>query len=115
MKRHLFAYKTAAARRKAWPWLDETTIPTGQFYPSQGRQVVDTRLIYTRPTFTQDGETIEAGSESALFFTSVLTADDMSDDPAWFGVVDADGSRKWAAGVSEKDVAAIIEPDVGAY
>ena len=112
MKRHLLAYKTAAARRNAWPWPEDAKIPTGQFYPSHGQQVVDTRLIYTRPTFTHDGEAREAGSESALFFTSVLTDDDLSDDPAWIGAIE-DGNRTWKPGVSEEDMAAIIEPDVG--
>jgi len=115
MKRHLLAYKTAAARRKAWPWPEDTTIPTGQFYPSHGRQVVDTRMVYSHPTYTQDGENTvldQAGSESAMFFTSVLTDDDMSDDPAWFGAIE-DGTRTWKPGVSEEDMAAIIEPDVG--
>ena len=112
MKRHLLAYKTAAARRAAWPWPEDAKIPTGQFYPSHGQQVVDTRLIYTRPTFTQDGEAMEAGSESALFVTSVLTDDDLSNDPAWFGAIE-DGTRTWAAGISAEDTAAMIEPDVG--
>ena len=76
---------------------------------------MDTRLIYTRPTFTQDGETTvldQAGRESALFFTSALTDDDLSDDPAWIGATE-DGTRTWAAGISAEDMAAIIEPDVG--
>ena len=113
MKRHLLAYKTAAARRAAWPWPEDAKIPTGQFYPSHGRQVLDTRLIYTRPTFTHHGEAMEAGSESALFFVSVLTDDDLSDDPAWIGAIDADDTRTWAAGISAEDMAAMIEPDVG--